>query len=128
MNINYKVKTEKTFPEALESIKASLSERGFGVLWELNFKEKLQEKGLAFERNFKVLEVCNPKQAKEVLDQNIEAGFFLPCKMVVYEEQDSVVLGMVNPTALIGLLDDADLSTAAANVETTLKAAIDAAR
>ena len=48
MNINYKVKTEKTFPEALESIKASLSERGFGVLWELNFKEKLQEKGLAF--------------------------------------------------------------------------------
>lgn len=128
MNINYKVKTEKTFPEALESIKASLSERGFGVLWELNFKEKLQEKGLAFERNFKVLEVCNPKQAKEVLDQNIEAGFFLPCKMVVYEERDSVVLGMVNPTALIGLLDDADLSTAAANVETTLKAAIDAAR
>mgnify|MGYP001767843627 CR=1 FL=1 len=128
MNIHYKVKTEKTFPEALESIKASLSERGFGVLWELNFKEKLQEKGLAFERNFKVLEVCNPKQAKEVLDQNIEAGFFLPCKMVVYEEQDSVVLGMVNPTALIGLLDDADLSTAAANVETTLKAAIDAAR
>ena len=128
MNINYKVKTEKTFPEALESIKASLSERGFGVLWELNFKEKLQEKGLEFERNFKVLEVCNPKQAKEVLDQNIEAGFFLPCKMVVYEERDSVVLGMVNPTALIGLLDDADLSTAAANVETTLKAAIDAAR
>lgn len=128
MDINYKVKTKKTFPEALESIKASLSERGFGVLWELNFKEKLQEKGLEFERNFKVLEVCNPKQAKEVLDQNIEAGFFLPCKMVVYEEQDSVVLGMVNPTALIGLLDDADLSTAAANVETTLKAAIDAAR
>ena len=128
MNINYKVKTGKTFSEALESIKASLSERGFGVLWELNFKEKLQEKGLEFERNFKVLEVCNPKQAKEVLDQNIEAGFFLPCKMVVYEEQDSVVLGMVNPTALIGLLDDADLSTAAANVETTLKAAIDAAR
>ena len=63
-----------------------------------------------------------------MLDQNIEAGFFLPCKMVVYEERDSVVLGMVNPTALIGLLDDADLSTAAANVETTLKAAIDAAR
>jgi uncharacterized protein (DUF302 family) len=34
-------------------------------LWELNFKDKLQEKGLDFDKNFKILEVCNPVQAKE---------------------------------------------------------------
>ena len=78
MDINYKVVTEKNFEEAIESLKESLSKYGFGVLWELNFKDKLQEKGLAFDRNFKILEVCNPKQAQEVLNKNIEVGYFLP--------------------------------------------------
>lgn len=128
MNINYEVKTEKNFEEALESLKESLGKHNFGVLWELNFKDKLQEKGLDFDRNFKILEVCNPKQAQEVLNKNIEVGYFLPCKMVVYEDKDSVIMGMVNPTAFIGMMDDAELSTIAIQVENSLKAAIDDAK
>lgn len=128
MDINYKVKTDKNFEEAIESLKESLSKQNFGVLWELNFKDKLQEKGLDFDRNFKILEVCNPKQAQEVLNKNIEVGYFLPCKMVVYEDDDSVIMGMVNPTAFIGMMDDVELSAIAIEVENNLKSAIDAAR
>jgi uncharacterized protein (DUF302 family) len=67
MDIKYEVKINKSFDEAVESLKKSLSENKFGVLWELNFKDKLREKGLEFDTNFKILEVCNPVQAKEVL-------------------------------------------------------------
>jgi uncharacterized protein (DUF302 family) len=128
MDINYKVVTEKSFENAIESLKESLSKHNFGVLWELNFKDKLKEKGLDFDRNFKILEVCNPKQAQEVLLKNIEVGYFLPCKMVVYEDKDSVIMGMVKPTAFIGMMDDVELSTIAIEVENNLKSAIDAAR
>ena len=128
MDINYKVKTEKSFEQALESLKESLSKHSFGVLWELNFKDKLNEKGLDFDRNFKILEVCNPKQAQEVLNKNIEVGYFLPCKMVVYEDENSVIMGMINPTAFIGMMGDAELSTIAIGVENNLKSAIDDAR
>lgn len=125
MKYNYEVMTSKTFSTAVEDLKKSLSENSFGVLWELNFKEKLEEKGLDFHQNFKVLEVCNPKQAKEVLDLHIEAGYFLPCKMVVYEKENSVFMGMMRPTSMIGLFGQNELLSIAQQVETVLKKALD---
>jgi uncharacterized protein (DUF302 family) len=125
MNIKHEVKVEKSFNEAVESLKKSLSENKFGVLWELNFKEKLKEKGLDFDSNVKILEVCNPVQAKEVLSRNIEAGYFLPCKMVVYEKEGSVYIGMVKPTELIKMMGDEELTVIAKDVESALRKSID---
>lgn len=127
MNFNYEVKTNKSFSTAVEDLKKSLIENNFGVLWELNFKEKLEEKGLDFHQNFKVLEVCNPKQAKEVLDLHIEAGYFLPCKMVVYEKDNSVYMGMMRPTSMISMFGQDNLLSIAQHVETVLKKALDEA-
>lgn len=127
MDVNYEVKTSKTFSTAVEDLKKSLGEHKFGVLWELNFKDKLEEKGLDFQQNFLVLEVCNPKQAKEVLDLHIEVGYFLPCKMVVYEKESSVFMGMMLPTSMIGMLGKEELLSIAQQVETVLKKALDEA-
>lgn len=127
MDVNYEVKTGKNFITAVEDLKESLTKNKFGVLWELNFKDKLEEKGLDFHQNFMVLEVCNPKQAKEVLELHIEVGYFLPCKMVVYEKENSVFMGMVRPTSMIGLLGKTELLNIAYQVETVLKKALDEA-
>lgn len=127
MDFNYEVKTSKTFSSAVEDLKKSLSDYNFGVLWELNLKEKMEEKRLDFEHNFKVLEVCNTKQAKEILDLHIEAGYFLPCKMVVYEKGNSVFMGMMRPTSTIGMLEQEDLRGIAQQVETVLKKVLDEA-
>lgn len=128
MDINYKVQTNKSFEMAIEDLKKSLGNHNFGVLWELNFKDKLKEKGVDFDKNFKVLEVCNPVQAKEVLEKNIEVGYFLPCKMVVYEDDGSVFIGMPKPTSLIGMIENDDLLNIAKEVESELKTAIDNAK
>ncbi|WP_312859713.1 DUF302 domain-containing protein [Peribacillus huizhouensis] len=32
----------------------------------------------------KVLEVCNPNEAQRGFNENKMAGYFLPCKIVVY--------------------------------------------
>lgn len=125
MKVLYERKVNKQFEEAVESIKISLAKNKFGVLWELNFQDKLKEKGLDFNKNFKVLEVCNPVQAKEVLDTNIEVGYFLPCKVVVYEKNNSVFVGMLRPTEIINMLDNNELNKIADDVELVLKNAID---
>ena len=75
MKMNYEVRTEKSFEEAIKSIKEHLERFKFGVLWELNFKDKLAEKGLEFGGKVKVLEVCNPANALEVLEKNIEVAW-----------------------------------------------------
>lgn len=123
--MNYEVKTNKTFDEAVESLKSALADVSFGVLWELNFKDKLEEKGYAFDTNFKVLEVCNPKQAKEVLETHIEVGYFLPCKVVVYEKDGTIRIGMPKPTQLLGMMGKDELMGVAEKVEEELKKAID---
>lgn len=128
MDILYKVQTNKSFENAVEDLKKNLSDHNFGVLWELNFKDKLQEKGLDFDANFKVLEVCNPRQAKRVLEMHIEAGYFLPCKIVVYEEKGSVMIGMPKPTGLISMIDNNQLSVIAREVENELLSAIDSTK
>lgn len=127
MDIRYEKKTNKPFIEAVESITNSLKERKFGVLWQLNFKDKMAEHGIEFPNNFMILEVCNPQQANEVLSTHIEVGYFLPCKVVVYEKGDEVFIGTAKPGILLGMMGYDDLDHVAQEVENVLIQAINAA-
>lgn len=124
MSIVYEEKTNKSLNEALQVLEEKLKENNFGVLWQLNFKDKLAEKGLELEDNFVVLEVCNPKQAKEVLEKNSQIGYVLPCKVVVRTEKKQTYIGMTSPETLIGLFDELELKDIAKDVEKSLKKAI----
>lgn len=126
MDIVYEKRTDKTLNNAIEALEANLKENSFGVLWQLNFKDKLAEKGLELKDDFVVLEVCNPKQAKEVLEKNNQIGYVLPCKMVVRMEDDQTFIGMTSPEVLIGLFDEPALKEVAKSVEQSLKKAITA--
>ncbi|WP_421385450.1 DUF302 domain-containing protein [Bacillus salacetis] len=117
---DYTLSTEKSIEEAINSLENSLKEEKFGVLWTFDIKEKLQEKGLEFEKEFKVLEVCNPKEAQRVLNENIMAGYFLPCKMVVYEEGGQTKIGMPKPTSLISMLNEETMKEFAKDIEDRL--------
>ncbi|MCQ6274268.1 DUF302 domain-containing protein [Bacillus sp. V3B] len=122
---DYTVKTDKSIEEAIQSLEASLKEEKFGVLWMFDIKEKLQEKGLEFEKEFKVLEVCNPHEAQRVLNENELAGYFLPCKIVVYENNGQTKMGMPKPTALISMLNNDKMKQFAKDIEDRLVHCID---
>ncbi len=62
------------------------------------------------------------------MDKRIEVGYFLPCKVAVYEKEDDVYIGLLNPTVLIELLKDDHLTMIAREVESTLKEVVDAAK
>ena len=117
---DYTVETEKNMDEAIKDLEASLKEEKFGVLWTFDIKEKLQEKGLEFEKEFKVLEVCNPQEAQKVLNENEMAGYFLPCKIVVYEKNGKTNIGMPKPTSLISMLNDDKMEQFAKDIEDRL--------
>lgn len=126
MQIYYEKKVNQALDQAIKSLKTELAKSGFGVLWELNFKEKFKEKGIDYKHNFWIFEVCSPKIAIGVLESNQKAGYFLPCKMVVYENEKDIYVGMAKPTELIGMLDDdKTLKNTAQDVETILSQVID---
>lgn len=124
MDIVYEKLTEKTVDNVIKDLKDNLKTVGFGVLWELNFKDKIEEINLEFKEDFIILEVCNPAYAKKVLDKNIHMGYVLPCKMVVRTENDKTFVGLVNPEKLLSLFASEDLEQFVKEIYKSLKKAI----
>jgi uncharacterized protein (DUF302 family) len=124
---DYTVETTKSIDEAVHALEESLKEEKFGVLWNFDLTAKLQEKGADFDTPFRVLEVCNPHEAKRVLSENLLIGYFLPCKIVVYVEEGNTKIGLPKPTSLIGLLQDNKIKAIAEEIEKQLISAIDKA-
>ncbi|OLZ09496.1 DUF302 domain-containing protein [Sulfobacillus thermosulfidooxidans] len=124
---HYTVETAKNVPDAIESVEQQLKANGFGVLWHMDIAQKLQEKGVDFDQAYHVLEVCNPVEAKSVLTQNLLVGYFLPCKVVVYDDHGHTKIGLTKPTTLINLVEDKELEKKAQEIEEKLIKAINGA-
>jgi len=97
----------------------------FGVLGTHNLKEKMLSKGVPFERECRVFEVCNPQQAQRVLTQAIEISTALPCRIAVYEENGRTVLATIKPTELLTMFRAPEAAAIADEVETTMTRIMD---
>jgi uncharacterized protein (DUF302 family) len=122
---HYTVTTDKNIDQACDALQSQLKEAQFGVLWDFDLKSKLNEKGLEFNRDFRILEVCNPQEAQRVLNQNLMVGYFLPCKMVVYKDGDQTKIGMPKPSALVTMVDDQEITDMAEDIEKRLITCMD---
>ena len=123
----YTITSAKDFSQVIADVKQALSEIKFGVLWEMDIPSKLKEKGVDYAGQYRVLEVCNPQEAKKALETNVKVGYFLPCKIVIYVENGSTNIGMVRPTALVQMLGS-ELAEFAEGVEKLLISAINNAK
>ena len=70
--------TEKTVSEAAAALQAAVQANYFGVMQVHNLKETMTKKGVEFARECLIFEVCQPEQAKKVLDQNMSVSTVLP--------------------------------------------------
>lgn len=117
---HFTAKSSKNMEETISNLEENLKKEKFGVQWVFNINEKLGAKGLNLPQNYRVLEVCNPFEAHKVLSKNPIVSYFLPCKIVVYEDQGDVKVGMPRPTVLIQMVEDQELKEIAESIETRL--------
>jgi uncharacterized protein (DUF302 family) len=122
---HYTVEVDKSLNEAVSALEASLKNEKFGVLWSLNMKETLAGKGVELDGDYIILEVCNPHEAKRVLEKSPLVSYFLPCKIVVYKENGVTKVGLPKPTELIKLVEDEELQSIASDIEKRLIGSID---
>lgn len=108
--LSYTVTLDLSFEQAIEKIKDSLKEEGFGVLTEIDVKETLKKKLDADFRKYVILGACNPKLAHESLSNDLNIGLLLPCNVIVYEnEAGKIVVSAVDPNALMNLSENKEL-------------------
>lgn len=122
---NYTVETSKGRDEAVQALAENLQAEKFGILWNFDLTAKLQEKGTDFDTPFTILEVCNPQEANRVLSEDLMVGYFLPCKIVVYEEEGTTKIGMPKPSALIEMVQNESIKQIALDIEERLIGCID---
>jgi len=120
MSFTFTVKTQKSIDGAIKSIAEDLKEIGFGVLETLDFKKILSDKGLEFSNNYRLMEVCHPNLAKQVLESNPDLGLLLPCTIAVYQKDDENYISLARPTSLLAMASEQNLQFTGEEIENNL--------
>jgi uncharacterized protein (DUF302 family) len=115
-----KLPTEKTVSAAADALQAAVKANHFGVMQVHNLQETMVKKGVEFAHECLILEVCQPQQAKKVLDENMSVCTALPCRISIYEEGGKTVLATLKPTTLLALFSTPELKFVAQEVEDTI--------
>ncbi len=114
------LESSKSVAEIARALPEVCAKYKFGVLGSIDIRQKLQEKGLVFDRGCLVFEVCNPQAAKQVLDYNPAISAALPCRISIYQENGKTRLASILPTALLGMFPNPELKRVAEEVERTI--------
>lgn len=128
MNFSYNVKTSKEIDQIVTDLTQNLKEVGFGILGILDFKEIFEKKGIEFGKTYKLLEVCNPSAAKNVLDTDPDLGLLLPCTIAVYQTGNQNVISLAKPTSLLSIVSNDKLQKLGRDIEENLISVIDKSR
>jgi len=115
-----KLSTNKTVSEAAAALQSAVQANHFGVMQVHNLQETMVKKGVDFERACLIFEVCQPQQAKKVLDQNMSVSTALPCRISIYEEGGKTILATLKPTTLLAMFNSPELKDVAQEVEDTI--------
>ncbi len=115
-----KLSTDKTVSDAATDLQAAVQANHFGVMQVHNLQETMVKKGVEFGRECLIFEVCQPQQAKKVLDENMSVSTALPCRISIYEEGGKTILATLKPTTLLAMFNSPQLEGVAQEVEATI--------
>jgi len=115
-----KLSTDKTVSETAAALEVVVPANHFGVMQVHNLKETMAKKGVDFVHECLIFEVCQPQQAKKVLDENMSVSTALPCRISIYEEGGKTILATLKPTTLLGMFNAQHLKGVAQEVEDTI--------
>jgi uncharacterized protein (DUF302 family) len=113
----YKVTSTSSLDEIERRLQESAARQKFGVVAVHDLQDMLRKKGVDLAAECRIYEVCNPLQAKKVLDDDGAISIALPCRISVYGAPRSYTLATMRPTEMLKGFDNPDLAPVAREVE-----------
>ncbi len=115
-----KLSADKTVSEVASALQDAVLANHFGIMHIHNIKETMAKKGVDFARECLIFEICQPQQAKKVLDENMSVSTVLPCRISIYEEGGKTILATLKPTTLLAMFNAPQLNEVAQEMEATI--------
>ncbi|MDT8392713.1 MAG: DUF302 domain-containing protein [Bacteroidales bacterium] len=114
------------FHDVREKVIEALKDVGFGVITEVDMKEKFKEKLDVDFKEYAILGACNPGFAYEAIQVEEALGVLLPCNVVIIDREDgSVQVSAIDAKKMILIVENAKLDQIAEKIYNSLKQAID---
>lgn len=127
MAYNLTKKVPYSFEESLTKTKTALADEGFGVISEIDLKDKFKEKLNIDFREYRILGACNPKLAYQAIEKENNIGVLLPCNVLVQQHDNGQVeISAVNPMETMSGVNNPELASVAEEVSQKLQKAFDA--
>lgn len=117
MTMLYTLTSTKSLDEIERGLQESAARHQFGVIAVHDLQEMLKKKGVDLAVECRVYEVCNPLQAKKVLEADGAISTALPCRISVYGAPRSYTLATMRPTEMMKGFDNPDIEPIAREVE-----------
>lgn len=112
------------FDEAVSRVTEALATEGFGVLTEIDVAATLKKKlGLEMPP-YRILGACNPQFAHQAIELEPQIGALLPCNVVVREDKGKVRIDIMDPQAVLQLVERPEIEGIAAEVRKRLERVI----
>jgi uncharacterized protein (DUF302 family) len=81
----------KSFEEAVATVKEGLQKEGFGIPAEVNMSEIFKAKLDVDFKKYVILGACNPSYALRAVQSEKNLGVLLPCSVVVQEHENGEI-------------------------------------
>jgi len=109
------------FDEAVKRVTEELAKEGFGVLTEIDVAATLKKKLGLDMPPYRILGACNPQFARQAIELEPQIGALLPCNVVVREEGKKTRVDIMDPLAVLQLVERPEIEGIAAEVRKRLE-------
>lgn len=114
------------FDDVHQQVVESLKDVGFGVITEIDMKEKLKEKLDVDYKNYVILGACNPGFAYEAVQMEEELGVLLPCNVVLIDQEDgNVKVSAIDAQKMMSVVGNDKLDAVALTVNERMEQALE---
>jgi uncharacterized protein (DUF302 family) len=109
------------FETVKDMVMEALKKEGFGILTQIDVKEKFKEKlGIDFKK-YVILGACNPPYAHKAILAEEDIGLLLPCNVIVYEKDHGTALAIIRPKVAMQMVNNEVLGKLAEDMEAKLE-------
>ena len=116
----YQIRSTKPLDEIARGLQDSAARHQFSVIAVHDLREAMKNKGVELAMECRIYEVCNPLQAKKVLEADGALSTALPCRISVYGSPGNYTLATMLPTEMMKAFGKPEIEPVAREVEAVI--------
>lgn len=107
--------------EVDERTRKALSDKGFGVLTEIDVAATMKTKLDKQMPGYRILGACNPDMAWQAIGIEPRVGAMLPCNVILRETDGGIEVSAIDPVASMQAVENPDLTRVVGKVRDMLR-------